>query len=199
MAYRPLQDLIEDLLDAIATVPKSHKRRKISLADGIFGFKPVPDPPNPKVQISFWNSVMPRIWAWEDSHEEVHKGTVYSFMAESYLSLGDIPSAYICFFNALEEDKKNFPFIPKDLKDAPAYRTTSIVDNPQNFLYTSVVMPLRTYLQSFIDKYNVRTNRSLKIQALDQKFLQADPLEEVKRFFVATLHEIYHLSPLNSV
>lgn len=119
-------------------------------------------------------------------------------MAESYLSLGDIPSAYICFFNALEDDKENFPFIPKNLKDASAYCTTSIVDNPSNFLYRSVVMPLRSYLQNFIDEYNARTKGSLTIQTLDQKFLQADPLEDVKRFFVATLHEINHLSPLNS-
>ena len=191
-----LQRLIEDLLDTVAAIPESDMRKKIRLADKIFGLKP--DPPDPKAQLRFWQTLMPTVWAWEDSHEKVHKGTAYSFMAESYLGLGDIPSAYICFFNALEDDKENFPHIPKNLKDASAYCTTSLVDNPTNFLYLRVVVPLRRYLQNFIQNYNVRTSRALTLQTLDQNFLQADSLEDVKRFFVATVHEIYHLAPLNS-
>ena len=53
-------------------------------------------------------------------------------------------------------------------------------------------------MTGFINIYNVRTNANLALQMLDQKFLQANDLEDMKQFFVANLHEIYHLSPLNS-
>lgn len=195
-----LCDLIDNLLNSIASLPVNEKRRKIFLADKMFEHLVInTNPPNPKLRGMIWRAILDRVWRWEDLHEKVHKGTAYYFMAETYLGSGDIPSAYICFFNALEEDKLNYPFIPKNLKDAPAYLTTSLVDNPNNALHTTVVMPLRAYLQNFIDSYNnARTRRNLTLKILDQKFLQFDPLEDIKRFFVATFHEIYHLAPMNS-
>ena len=189
---------VKDLLDAISVIPPDEKRKKINLADNIFGYKLIFNPPNPKLQIRLWNYIMPLVWNWEDSHEKVHKGSAYYFMAEIYLSLGDIPSAYICFFNALEDDKANFPHIPKMLKDAPAYRTTSLIDNPNNALFLTVVKPLRTKLQEYIDNYKTRTKSKLKLDILNLKFLQSDQLEDIKRFFVATFHEMYHLNPLYS-
>lgn len=198
--FRALKDdLVENLLNTVSAIPPTNKRQKIYLATKIFEHLRVkPAPPNPKLEVLFWTAIMRQVWAWEDLYEEVHKGTAYYFMASSYLASGDIPSAYICFFNALEDDKQNFPFISENVKDAPAYRTTSLVDNPHNFLYRSVVVPLRARLQSLIDGYNSRTKSKMTIQTLDQKFLQSDPLEDIKRFFVATFHEIYHLAPLNS-
>ena len=192
-------DLILGLLDSIACLPSSEMRRKIFVADKIFeNLVFEMQPPNPKVQSIFWRAVLDCVWQWEDSHEKVHKGTAYYFMAKSYLGLGDIPSAYICFFNALEDDKMNLPHIPKNFKDAPAYCTTSLVCNPNNALFPSVVVPLRALLQNFVQEYNSKVGRSITLLTLDQKFLQADPLEDIKRFFVATIHEIYHLAPLNS-
>jgi len=192
-------DLISNLLNSVALLPSTEIRSKIFLADRIFEhlmFEMVP--PNPKVQSMFWRAILDHVWRWEDSHEKVHKGTAYYFMAKSYLGSGDVPSAYTCFFNALEDDKKNFPHIPKNLKDAPAYCTTSLACNPNNALFLSVVVPLRAVLQSFIERYNSETGRSLTLLTIDQRFLQADQFEEIKRFFVATFHEIYHLAPLNS-
>jgi len=194
-----LCNLVDDLLNSVSALPSSEKRRKIFLADKIFEHLVVhTSVPNPKLRNMFWRAILDRVWQWEDSHEKVHKGTAYYFMAETYLGLGDVPSAYICFFNALEEDKRNFPFIPKNLKDAPTYLTTSLADNPNNALYIPVVIPLRAYLQSFIDRYNSARTTQLTLHTLDRKFLQADPLEDIKRFFVATFHEIYNLAPLNS-
>jgi len=192
--------MITDLLDSVANLSVKEKRRKIFLSDKIFEHLQIDtDPSNPKLRSLIWREILDLVWQWEDSHEKVHKGTAYYFMAATYLSLGDVPSAYMCFFKALEEDKKNFPRIPKNLKDAPTYRTTSLVDNPQNALYHTVVIPLRRYLQTFIDRYNkTRKGKNLTLQTLDQKFLQADAIEDIKRFFVAAFHEIYHLAPLNS-
>ena len=91
------------------------------------------------------------IWNWEDDNEVVHKGTPYYFMAEAFLALGDIPSAYISFFSAIEEDKRNYPLIPnKNYKDAAAFKTTSLVNDPSNALYLKVVIPLKAFLYEFI-------------------------------------------------
>lgn len=198
-----LIDLIDLLLDCIAALPSTQRVQKISLADRIFEQLTVTyqDPQitlNPKLRSMFWKAILGHVWKWEDSHEKIHKGTPYYFMGEAFLALGDVPSAYTCFFNALEDDKENFVHIGKNLKDAPAYRTTSLVDNSQNNLYTSVVIPLRRTLQSYIDSYNQRASQNLTIQFIDRKFLQADPLEDIKRVFVATLHELYHLEQLHA-
>lgn len=194
-----LRNLIDDMLNTTMSIPVNEDSRKIFLADKIFEHLTFrTNPPNPTLRCQLWNAVIQQVWAWEDTKEKVHKGTAYYFMAESYLESGDIPSAYICFFNALEDDKRNFPLIQKSIKDAPAYLTTSLIDNQSNFLYPSVVVPLRDSLQRFIYGYNVRTKRNLDMQTIDHNFLQDDSLEDIKRFFVATFHEIYHLSPLNS-
>lgn len=72
------------------------------------------------------------------------------------------------------------------------------MDNIDNALYLPVVVPLRKHMQAFLGGYKSRSNSNLTMQAVDGKFLQADPLENIKRFFVAVFHEIYHLAPLNS-
>lgn len=192
-------EIIEELLASIISL--SDNGRKVLLADRVFGFQMNAPIPNPKLKLMFLESILRRVWQWEDVNEEVHKGTIYYFIANAYLEQGDIPSAYIYFFNAMEEDRSNFPALGKDPKEGGAYLTTSLVDNPQlrPQLYSAVVVPLRNYLQGLIDGYNSRTEtRGLTIQELDQKFLQADSMEDIKRFFVATLHEIFHLSPLNN-
>jgi hypothetical protein len=98
----------------------------------------------------------------------------------------------------LEEDKLNYPTLSKDVKDAPAYRTVSLVNNAENALYVGVVQPLRLYLEGFIREYHTKTRVQFELSALDKKLLQADQLEDIKRFFVANLHEIYHSESLNS-
>jgi hypothetical protein len=194
-----LGQLINDLFDALASLPPTEKRLKVFLADKVFQHLVVRmSPPNPKVHGIIWRAILDYVWKWEDSHEKVHKGTPYYFMAESFLESGDVPSAYICFFNAIEEDKRNLPHIPMNPKDRPAYCTTSLSCNPNNALFLSVVMPLRSRLQTFIDGYNTRLSRNLTLLTVDSRFLQADDLEDIKRFFVATFHEVYHLAPMNA-
>lgn len=190
--------IFDTLLGAIASL--SEARSKIILADRIFSFQLNTAIPNPKLQRMFLEAVLQRVWQWEDDNEAIHKGSIYYFMAKTYLEQGDVPSAYIYFFNAIEEDKRNFPVLQQNFKEGGAYLTTSLVDNPDRrpHLYEDVVVPLRTFIQAFVDGYNSRTTRNITMQELDSKFLQADSLDDIKRFFVATIHEIYHLSPLNT-
>ena len=53
-------------------------------------------------------------------------------MGKSYYSSGDVPSSFVCFFKAVEEDKKNYPAFDWDYKTAPAYLTASLVDDTNN-------------------------------------------------------------------
>src|SRR5208283_2039217 len=85
-----------------------------------------------------------------------------------------------------------------DMKKAPGYKTASLIDDQKNRMYASVVRPLRVYISAFITWHNKTTGRRFLIQTLDQKFLQSDDMENLKLFFVANLHEVYNLRPLNS-
>ncbi len=194
-----LKVLIHHLLAEVAAIPSSLGRRKVLLSDAIFGNLFVEQfPPNPKLKSMYWKAILTCVWDWEDKNELVHKGSPYFFMAESFLQSGDIPSAYTCIFSAIEEDKRSSPRIPKSFKASPAYMTASLVENSDNRLHDVVVLPLRAYIENLLNGYNSRSKSKLTMKMLDTKLLQADELEDVKRFFVANFHEAYHLTPINS-
>ena len=194
-----LVNIIVELLDSIAAIPAAQAAKKVYLADYIFGHLIIDSHlPNPKLKAAISSEILRVVENWEATHEMVHKGTPYYFLAATHLAQGDIPSAYIYFFNALEQDKINFPTIGKNVHAAPAYLTTSLVDDRINALYNEVVIPLRAYLQGFLTQYCARTGSTLSLSDLDTRFLQHNDFEDIKKFFVASIHEIYHLSPLNS-
>jgi hypothetical protein len=191
--------IVRELLDTIATVPTAEANKKVILADYVFGHLIIsPVIPNPKMKVAISSEILKLVQNWEATNGPIHKGTPYYFLAETYLAQGDIPSAYIYFFNAIEQDKTNFPAISKDYRTGAAYLTTSLVDNINNALYLQVVVPLRAFLQNYITQFNAVTGEAITIQMVDQRFLQEDNFEDEKRFFVAAIHEIYHLAPLNS-
>jgi len=196
-----LRTVLTELLDTISALPTARADLKVYLADAIFGHFLIDSvPPNSKLKIAILQElVLKEVWNWENTHETIHKGTPYFFLTREFLSQGDVPSAYVYMFNAVEEDKRNTPAIGRDFRNSPAYLTSSLIDNNQNMLYNDVVIPLRTYLQNFITQYNSKTGDNLTIQDVDTKFLQVEDFEDIKRFFVANLHEIYHLRYLNSL
>jgi hypothetical protein len=188
---------ITNLLDTLTSTPPLTNRRKVLLADQIFGLRIQTNPANPKFSVQFWTSLLPLVWSWEDVNAEVHKGTLYYLMAEDYLELGDVPSAYTCLFKALEEDKRNSHHFRQPLNMKPAYLTSCLVDDSNNRLHASVVVPLRNRMLDHVTLYNTGTGSHFSVAIMDRKFLQAIELEDIKRFFVATFHEIFHLTPLH--
>lgn len=191
--------MIADLFNSISALSTPERRKKIHLSTKIFehlNFQT--SVPNPWLTNWVWRAILEFVWQWENAHEVIHKGTPYYFMGENCLQMGDVASAYICFYNAVEEDKKNYPVLGMSFKSAPAYLTVSLVDNPNNRLHQSMVLPLRDYLNSLLQTYNSSFNGNLSLGRLDQVFLQSDDLDSIKSFFIANLHEIYHLTPLNS-
>jgi hypothetical protein len=191
--------MITNLFNTIAALPAADRRKKIYLSTKIFEHLNFQSSvPNPWLTNVVWRAILDHTWEWEKANEVIHKGTPYYFMGENYLRMGDVASAYICFYDALEEDKKNYPVLGEDVKSAPAYLTVSLVDNSNNRLHQSMVLPLRSYLDSLLQEYNSSFKGSLDLSKLDKIFLQSDDLDSIKSSFVANLHEIYHLAPLNS-
>jgi hypothetical protein len=191
---------VNELLDLISLLPASEVRKKVTLATEIFSHFTDPGGavPNPTLRRMYMRAIMELAWNWEKNHEEVHKGTPYFFMGKSYHNSGDLASALVCFFQAVEEDKRNYPAFGWDYKTAPAYLTVSLVNNVKNNVYETIVRPARETLGRMIGDYNNRYGRSFSMNELENKFLQADPLEEKKRFFVATFQDIFQLLPLVS-
>ena len=74
-----LLDVLQKLLDLIAKLPASDKRKKITLATAIFGHFTDPGSPipNPTLRRMYIRAVLDAVWKWEDGHEEVHKGHPY--------------------------------------------------------------------------------------------------------------------------
>jgi hypothetical protein len=54
---------------------------------------------------------------------------------------GDIDTGFLFIYNAMEGDKASYRAMGQAdrYKQAPAYRTATIVDNPENALYETVV------------------------------------------------------------
>ena len=193
-----LLTVIINVLEAIAD-PSISERQRIGLADRLFETLNVEFiPPNPSLGAAYWSAMMRHVWHWEDSNRLVHKGSAYYFLGTNFLRLGDIPSAYISLFSALEEDKRSYPSLGADYRNSPVYKTTSLIDDSGNVLFPSVVVPLRNDLQGYLVSYLALGGSSISMNTIDSKFLQESRLEDVKRFFVATLHEIHHLAPINS-
>ena len=102
-----LTSILIELLDTINAIPPNRRDLKLRLADCIFGhFLLNTGIPNPKLRAVFLQKLMKDVWSWETTHELVHKGTPYFFLTREFLSQGDIPSAYVYMFNAVEEDKR---------------------------------------------------------------------------------------------
>lgn len=196
----PLIRTLNELLDLIALLPAEKRREKITLATAIFSHfsDPGSSVPNPTLRRMYLKAIMDLTWEWENKHEQIHKGHPYFFMGKSYHNSGDLASALVCFFQAVEEDKKNYPAFGWDYKKAPAYLTVSLIDDINNNVHDTIVRPARETLQTMLGDYNTRYNHTFFMGDLDAKFLQVDALEEEKRFFVATFLDIFQLSPLTS-
>jgi hypothetical protein len=192
----PQVQIINGLFNAIGALPNFERKKKIYLATYIFerlNFQAAV--PNPWLTSWVWRAILDITWRWEGAHENIHKGTPYYFMGENYLQMGDVASAYICFYNAVEEDKISYPMLGKNFKTAPAYLTVSLIDDPNNRLHQTVVMQLRSYLESFLQEYRTDLGGKLTLTMFDNAFLKEEKLESIKRSFVANTHETFHLAP----
>jgi hypothetical protein len=193
------ESIILELLNALSALPEGEKEKRLRLADYIFNVfyslvVGTAKDRNPLRDLFVMRAIIDIVWKWEESHENVHKGSAYYWAALSLLRSGDILGAYPYIFSAAEEDEANILPEMGDYRGSPANMTISLLPNPNNALYSLVVSPLRDFLQSYVTRYNSSTGNTLDLSGLDTKFLQVQstPLKDIRKFFVATLHELYH-------
>jgi hypothetical protein len=89
-----------------------------------------------------WGQLIQWTLAWEKSHStQIHKGTPFFFLGMNLIFQGDIDTGFLFIYNAMEGDKASYRAMGQAdrYKQAPAYRTATIVDNPENALYETVV------------------------------------------------------------
>jgi len=138
--------------------------------------------------IKFWTEVLSLVKEWEDYNKpiRIHKGTLYFFLAETYLLVGERDLGFINLYNGIEDDTRLAPYAP-DLNYpdcSPGYLTATmrVGSNQMQFL----VDDMRTKVQEYINKFNSDFNRSrpLTIADFDTKFLSNKDLKNVVYFFV---------------
>ena len=110
---------------------------------------------------------------------KIHRGTAYYFLATTYLDQMDTDAAFRLLHLAVEEDKALTvkAKTPATFVDGPAYKTVSLRDDRQNFLYDLVRAP-RGRLDGEIATYNQRTGRNFTLQVFDKGFLQNADFDE---------------------
>ncbi len=128
---------------------------------------------------------------WEKSHStQIHKGTPFFFLGESLIYQGDIETAFLFIYNAVEEDKSSYQAVgqPDRYKQAPAYMTATIVDNPANVLYKPVVRRIREAISNYATSFSQATNSPYTLADFQTNFLDKPDLEKLVFFFVYNMY-----------
>jgi hypothetical protein len=147
------------------------------------------------VGIEFWREILVITKDWEyKSGTTLHKGTLYFFLAETYLLTGDRDTGFLYLYNAIEEDKILAEFAPslKYPRESPAYLTATMRrdGNQMNYL----VEQWRDMLNKYIEKFNRLFNRNFKLKEdFDSKFLSNEALSNVVYFFVFNFIYLYEI------
>jgi hypothetical protein len=138
-----------------------------------------------------WAQLLRCTLSWESSHSaHIHKGTPFFFLGESLIFQGDIDTAFLFIYNALEEDKAWSSALnrPNEYKQAPAYLTATISDNQANALYNAVVRPIREEIAKYALSFSSATSASFTLADFQANFLDKAALEEIIFFFVYNMY-----------
>jgi hypothetical protein len=144
-----------------------------------------------------WLRICEEVWKWENANSvKLHKGTPYHFLAEEYLTAGNIDTGFLFVHNAVEEDKRlaTLTATPSTYKNCPAYLFASLVDDPNNSLYY-MVQEMKHFVVSFINSYTT-TFSAFTFNEFDTKFLRNDNLEDAKFVFVYNMYLLVQQSKL---
>jgi hypothetical protein len=92
----------------------------------------------------------------------------------------------------MEEDKHSYSALnqPDRYKQAPAYMTATIVDNPENVLYWPVVRPIREAISNYVTSFSRATSSTYTLDDFQTRFLgNPDPeIEKLVFFFVYNMY-----------
>jgi hypothetical protein len=140
-----------------------------------------------------WIRILTLVRKWEEaSRSRIHKGSPYYFLGATYLHASDFDLGMRYLFSAIEQDKETGTKAgtPDSYKTAPAYMVASLVNDPRNLLFESLVSSARNRLDNYLAEYRKRTKSSMRLNEFEVKFLNNASLEFQKLFFVYVLFEL---------
>jgi len=144
-----------------------------------------------KAASELWSLVLGWTLDWEAKHSaRIHKGTPLFFLGATLIDQGDADAGFLFVYNAMEEDKawSRTLSMPNRYKLSPAYKTATIQDKTDNFLYISFVRPIREAIELYVQSFRNLTGASLTLNDIQARFLDNPDLEEVVFFFVYNMH-----------
>lgn len=138
-----------------------------------------------RLGIKFWRKVIEITRNWQKNNPGVfiHLGTPYFFLAENYLMVGDLDSAFAYLHEATNIGKKTWQWKYQD--HMGSYCLAKLLDKPTSQM-NYIVRDLRTELLILIGIFNDRYS-SFNIQEFDNKFLRNESeLLDMGYFFAYT-------------
>lgn len=146
--------------------------------------------------ILFWHKIEEITFNWEKSEQwknnekKLHKGSLYGFIAKTYLCIGDLEKGFTYFSNALEAD-----YLLKGIVDgypdkAPSNLTLSLSDDEHNFM--------RNFTNSIRSVLNGYLKLGYGLEELENLLLKNDQLREIKLSFVYSAWSVYEYRKLDN-
>ena len=142
-----------------------------------------------RVGIIFWKKVLKIVEEWKQRNPDVfiHTGTPHYFLAENYLMIGDLDSAFTSLHNAIFIDKQSWQWENPD--HMGAYCIAKMIDKPSsqmNYIVKDVRRELENYIYHFNGNY-----WPFMIRDFDNKFLRNEQeLLNIGYFFTYTFFYI---------
>lgn len=123
-----------------------------------------------------------------------HKGTLYGFIAYTYLILGDSYTGFSYLHCALKDDEDinnnctslNYPI------DAPCYKTLCLLETPDNFMHHFAI-EVKNYLRKYLNLY-VIDFKKYDINVFFKQFVENDSFRYMKTYFVYSFWTIFYNS-----
>jgi hypothetical protein len=142
-----------------------------------------------RVGIVFWKKILDIVKKWKAQNPKVfiHTGTPYYFLAENYLLVGDLDSAFSYLHDANYIDQQSWQWEQHD--HIGSYCLAKLL-NKDGSQMNYIVRDLRNELRLYISLYNEKNN-SFTIGDFDNKFLRNEKeLLDVGYFFTYNFFSI---------
>jgi len=135
--------------------------------------------------ILFWKHILKLTLYWEHKDKNhIHKGSLYGYIAFTYLAMGDSYAGF-SFLNCALEDDIYIGKLCKELnypEDAPCNLTISLNSSINNFMQP-FVENVKKYLQSFMGLYK-ESYPKFDVNEFDRIFLENKEFVHLKIYFV---------------
>ena len=124
--------------------------------------------------IEYWKYIEINIERWEieNPKHNVHKGSLYGFIAEIYMLITDVEIAFTYMHRAVSEDYKIKDYITEYPYSAPSYQIVTLQGEDKHFM-GKYLKDVRAWLKDGIDEFNslIGLNPPFSLKELDRLLL----------------------------